>query len=113
MGTVFDVARSKGFRTGENSVAAIRAAKVTVKLKHHAAMDWRRVPALYADLRERDAIAAKALMFTCLTGSRTSEALGATWVEFDLESRLRTVPAARMKRGEMHRVPLTEVARFV
>ncbi len=111
IGTVLDVARSKGFRTGENPVTAIRDAKVlpkvTAKPKHHAAMDWRKVPAFYADLRERDAIAAKALMFTCLTGSRTSEALGATWEEFDFEARLWTVPAARMKGGETHRVPLT------
>ena len=53
--TVLDVARSKGFRTGENPVTAIRDAKVlpkvTAKPKHHAAMDWRDVPAFYADLR--------------------------------------------------------------
>ncbi|MBA3324237.1 MAG: integrase arm-type DNA-binding domain-containing protein, partial [Rhodobacteraceae bacterium] len=111
IGTVLDVARSKGFRTGENPVTAIRAGKVLPKVaakpKHHAAMDWRSVPALYADLRARDATAAKALMFTCLTGSRTSEALGATWREFDFEARIWTVPAARMKGGVVHRVPLT------
>lgn len=109
--TVLDVARSKGFRTGENPVTAIRDAKVLPKVaakpKHHAAMDWRDVPALYADLRTRNAIAAKALMFTCLTGSRTSEALGATWREVDFEARLWTVPAARMKGGVQHRIPLT------
>ena len=109
--TVLDVARSKGFRTGENPVTAIRDGKVlpkvTAKPKHHAAMDWRDVPAFYADLRGRDAMAAKALMFTCLTGSRTGEALGARWEEFDFEARLWTVPAARMKGGVTHRVPLT------
>jgi len=112
IGTVLEVARSKGFRTGENPVTAIRGAKVLPKVagkaKHHDAMVWRAVPAFYAALRARDAIAAKALMFTCLTGSRTSEALGATWQEFDLEKRLWTVPAARMKGGVSHRVPLTE-----
>ena len=77
--TVLDVARSKGFRSGENPVTAIRDGKilpkVTARPKHHAAMDWRGVPALYADLRARDAIAAKALMFTCLT--RVSHQRGA------------------------------------
>ena len=109
--TVLDVARSRGFRTGENPVTAIRDGKVLPKVaakpKHHAAMDWRDVPAFYADLRGRDAMAAKALMFTCLTGSRTGEALGARWEEFDFEARLWTVPAARMKGGVAHRVPLT------
>lgn len=109
--TVLDVARSKGFRTGENPVVGIRDARVLPKVKaraeHHTAMDWRDVPAFYADLRSRDAMAAKALMFTCLTASRTSEALGASWEEFDFDAMLWTVPASRMKAGETHRVPLT------
>lgn len=112
IGTVLDVARSKGFRNGENPVTSIRAGKVLPKsignVKHYAAMDWRGVPALYARLRARDAIAAKALMFTCLTGSRTGEVLGARWQEFDIEANLWTVPAVRMKGGLAHRVPLTE-----
>ncbi|WIY27634.1 hypothetical protein [Parasedimentitalea psychrophila] len=36
-------------------------------------------PAFYADLNTRKAMAAKALMCTCLTGSRTGEALGLRW----------------------------------
>ncbi|MEM9232212.1 MAG: integrase arm-type DNA-binding domain-containing protein [Pseudomonadota bacterium] len=112
IGTVLDVARSRGFRAGENPVAAIRAAKVLPKVQkkpqHHAAMDWRDVPAFYADLKGRSAMAAQALRFTCLTGSRTSEVLGAQWEEFDFDARLWTVPAARMKGGEEHRVPLTD-----
>lgn len=34
-----------------------------------------------ADLKLRKAMAAKALMFTCLTGSRTGEVLGMQWGE--------------------------------
>jgi hypothetical protein len=71
--TVLDVARSKGYRDGENPVAAIKAThvlpKVKKKPKHHSAMDWRAVPAFYADLGTRSAMAAKALMFTCLISS--------------------------------------------
>lgn len=108
---VLDVARSKGFRTGENPVVAIRDARVLPKIKaraeHHKAMDWRDVPAFYADLKSRDAMAAKALMFTCLTASRTGEVLGARWEEFDFDAMLWTVPASRMKGGAVHRVPLT------
>lgn len=110
--TVLDVARSKGFRNGENPVTAFRDGnvlpKVKAKPKHHKAMDWRDVPAFYADLNGRSAMAAKALMFTCLTASRTSEALGAKWDEFDFETRVWTVPATRMKAGEEHRIPLTD-----
>jgi integrase len=112
MRTVLDVARSKGFREGENPVTAIKAAhvlpKVKARAKHHDAMHWRDVPAFYADLATRSAMAAKALMFTCLTGSRTGEVLGMKWEEIDTEARLWTCPAERMKGGETHRVPLTE-----
>jgi integrase len=110
--TVLDVAKSKGFRSGENPITEIHDAKVlpkvTKKPKHHAAMDWRDVPAFYADLKTRDAMAAKALMFTCLTGSRTGEVLGMEWGEVDFNACLWTVPAARMKTDVEHRVPLTD-----
>ena len=53
-------------------------------------------------------MAAKALMFTCLTGSRTTEVLKARWVEFDFGESLWMVPAERMKGGVEHRVPLTD-----
>ena len=108
---VLDVAKSKGFRSGENPVTAIKDAgvlpKVKAKVKHHKAMAWQDVPAFYADLQTRSAMAAKALMFTCLTGSRTGEVLGAKWDEMDFDAGLWTVPAERMKTDTPHRVPLT------
>jgi len=110
--TVLDVAKSKGFRSGENPVTEIKDAKVlpkvTAKPKHHAAMHWQDAPAFYGDLKTREAMAAKALMFTCLTGSRTGEVLGMQWGEVDFDARLWTCPAVRMKTGSDHRVPLTE-----
>ena len=110
--TVLDVAKSKGFRSGENPVTAIKDARVlpTVKAKpqHHDAMPWRDVPAFYAELNGRSAIAAKALQFTILTASRTSEVLDMKWPEVDFDTLLWTVPAVRMKGGKEHRVPLTD-----
>ena len=110
--TVLKVARSKGYRSGENPVTAIRDSgslpKVKAKPKHHKAMHWKNVPAFFADLRTREAMAAKALMFTCLTGARTGEVLGMRWAEIDPEARLWTCPAERMKTSEAHRVPLTD-----
>ena len=108
---VLDVAKSKGFREGENPVTSIKDAqvlpKVKAKAKHHAAMKWQDVPSFFDDLRNREAMAAKALMFTCLTGSRTGEVLGMRWDEIDIEARLWTCPAERMKTANEHRVPLT------
>jgi integrase len=112
--TVLDVAKSQGFRSGENPVTAIQDAqvlpKVKAKPKHHSAMAWKDVPAFYADLKTRDAISAKALRFTCLTGSRTTEVLEMKWGEVDLEARLWTCPAERMKGSVLHRVPLSDEA---
>ena len=109
--TVLDVAKSKGFRVGENPITEIKDAKVlpkvTAKPKHHKAMKWQEVPNLYLELKTRNAMAAKALMFTCLTGSRTSEVLEMEWSEVNLENHIWTCPAERMKGGVTHRVPLT------
>ncbi len=109
--TVLDVAKSKGFRSGENPVTAIKDAQVLPRVKakpqHHDAMPWRDVPAFFAELNGRSATAAKALQFTILTASRTSEVLDMTWPEVDFDARLWKVPAARMKSGKEHRVPLT------
>lgn len=109
---VLDVAKSKGFRSGENPVTAIKEAqalpKVKHKPKHHKAMGWQDVPKFYADLKLRNAMAAKALMFTCLTGARTGEVLGMRWDEIDGDARIWTCPAQRMKTDVDHRVSLTD-----
>ena len=42
-----------------------------------------------------------------LTACRRGEVLGATWEEIDLEARIWTIPAVRMKGGKVHRVPLS------
>ena len=109
---VLDVARSKGFRTGENPVTAIKDSlvlpRVKVRPKHHVAMRWQDVPDFFAGLRERNAMAAKALMITCLSAARTGEVLGMRWAEIDSERQLWVCPAQRMKAGEEHRVPLTD-----
>jgi integrase len=43
-----------------------------------------------------------------LTVTRTKEVRFAPWSEFDLEGRLWTIPAARMKADRDHRIPLSE-----
>ena len=55
--------------------------------------------------------AGMALRFLVLTAARTSEAIGARWSEIDLDHATWIIPAARMKGGEAHRVPLAESRR--
>lgn len=64
-----------------------------------------------ASLRKREGVAALALEFAILTAARSGEVRGARWEELDLEARVWSVPAERMKAGREHRVPL--VARAV
>lgn len=45
-----------------------------------------------------------------LTGQRKGEVAGASWREFDLPSRLWTIPSERFKSNAVHRVPLAEDA---
>jgi len=109
---VLDVAKSRGFRSGENPVTAIKdagfLAKVKAKPKHHEAMRWQDVPAFFADLKSRKAMSARALMFACLSAARTGEVLGMKWQEIDVATCVWTCPAERMKTGADHRVPLTD-----
>jgi integrase len=61
-------------------------------------------------LRERDAVAARALEFAVLTAARTGEVLGAKLSEVDLKASVWSVPASRMKSAREHRVPLADAA---
>ena len=61
-------------------------------------------------LRAAQGIGARALEFVILTAARSGEVRGATWAEIDLEHAAWTVPPARMKAGNEHRVPLSDAA---
>ena len=56
------------------------------------------------------ALAAKALQFVILTGTRSGEVFGMTFDEIDFETSTWTVPVNRMKMGREHSVPLSEQA---
>ncbi|HEY0628566.1 MAG TPA: integrase arm-type DNA-binding domain-containing protein [Sphingomicrobium sp.] len=77
---------------------------------HHAALPFKEAPEFMAKLRARPAMAARALEFTILTAARTGEAINAVWRELDLEAKIWTVPASRMKAAVEHRVPLSTAA---
>ena len=74
---------------------------------HHKALPYATMPEFISLLRERPALAARCLHFTILTAARSSEALEAVWGEIDLDHKLWTVPASRMKARAEHVVPLS------
>ena len=70
-------------------------------------MPYADVPAFLKQLGAVSGRGARALEFTILTAVRSGEARGAEWTEIDLAAALWTIPAARMKEGREHRVPLS------
>lgn len=107
----------QGYRQGENPARwrghldhLLPARSKVSKVQHHAALPYAEIGAFLADLRGREAIAARALEFCVLTATRTAETLGATWDEIDTAARVWIIPASRMKAGRDHRVPLADAA---
>jgi len=77
---------------------------------HHPALPWRDLPGFMLQLREREAVAARALEFIILTAARSGEVRGMTWDEVDFAQSVWVVPAERMKATKEHRVPLSRSA---
>lgn len=114
---VLDWARVRGFRDGENPARwrghldkLLATPSKIAPVVHHRALDINAMPAFMAGLHQRQGIAARALEFLVLTAARSGEVRGATWAEIDMDARVWTVPAERMKAGKEHRVPLSPQA---
>src|SRR5262249_26357599 len=115
-----DWAKARGYRAGDNparwrghlSNLLPRPSKVRAA-KHYAALPYAEMGAFMSDLRSRTEVAAAALQFLILTAGRTSEVAGSRWDEIDRATRMWIVPAARMKSGREHRVPLSGAAMAV
>jgi integrase len=113
---VLDAAKAQGLRSGENPARwrghldQLLPKRQLLTRGHHAAMNYAELPAFMTNLQARQATAALALEFAILTAARSGEVLGARWEEIDLDHAVWVVPAARMKAGREHRVPLSRRA---
>ena len=74
--------------------------------KNHPALPYKQMPGFMGELRKLTSISAMALEFCIHNASRTSEVIGATWSEIDINEQVWTIPAERMKAGREHIVPL-------
>lgn len=79
-------------------------------VKNHPALPWREIGSFMEVLHQRDGLSARAIEFVILTACRSGEVRGARWSEIDLDAKLWTIPAERMKAGKEHRVPLSTSA---
>lgn len=115
---ILDAAKAKGLRPRDALNPAAWRGHLAMLLPkqsklirgHHAALPFADMPEFWSALASRPALAARCLQFTILTASRSGEALGATWGEFNLDAKIWTVPAERMKAGVEHQVPLSDAA---
>jgi integrase len=114
---VLNWATVRGYRSGENPARwkghlenVLAAPKKAARVKHHPALPIDEVPAFMVALRGQDGLGARALELAILAAARSGEVRGATWAEIDLEARVWTVPAERMKMKKEHRVPLSPAA---
>ena len=111
--TVWDWAKARGYVTGENPARLkghldkllSKTSKIK-RVKHHPALPYKQINPFIVALRKQKGSTPLALEFMILTAARTGEVTGATWGEIDLDAKVWTVPAERMKAGREHRVPL-------
>jgi integrase len=117
MEMVLDWAGARGFRSGPNPARwrghldklLAKPSKVH-RITHHRALPIDDISAFMTRLRNTDGAGAKALEFAILTAARSGEVRGATWKEIDLDARVWTISAERMKAAREHRAPLSEAA---
>jgi integrase len=112
--SVLDWAKARGYSTGENPARwrghldkLLPPRSKVRRAEHHAALPYAELPGFLVSLPQQEGIAARALEFAILTAARTGEVIGARWSEMDLLDKTWTLPAARMKSGREHRVPLS------
>lgn len=110
-------ATTAGYRRGDNPARwdgnlehVLPKSRKVKRTKHHPSLPATRIGELLVELRALPGIPALALEFTILTASRVSEVRFATAREFDIETKVWTVPGDRMKAGLPHRVPLCDRA---
>jgi integrase len=114
---VLDWCRVKGYRDGENPARwrgnldhlLPKPSKIR-KVEHLAALPYVELPAFMDKLRRQEGVVARGLEFTILTAARLGEVLNATAQEIDRANKVWVVPAAHMKGGVEHRVPLCKRA---
>lgn len=114
---VIDGAIALGHRSGDNPARwrghlqnLLPSQSKVSRVQHFKAMAYTDIPTFFRDLRQRDAISARAMAFSILTAARSGEVRGVTWVEINMDQAIWTIPEERTKSGRPHRIPLSPEA---
>jgi integrase len=117
---ILDWARAMKYRTGDNParwkghldhLLPKRSRVATVN--HHAALPIDETPGFIQLLQREETVVARAFEFCILNATRTNETMGMRWSEYDEKAQLWAVPAARMKAGRDHRIPLAKRSQHI
>lgn len=110
-GQIFRYAIAHGYAK-RNPVAEIRPSGIlpSTRKVDYARVDARELPDLLRAIQVYPGthVTRLALKLMALTFVRTSELIGASWAEFDLEASRWDIPAERMKMRTSHIVPLAK-----
>ena len=113
MGQVFQWAIAQGLRADNPADRNINQALPKANIRDHfKALPFSEVSAAVQTVQDSGAwIGTKlAFRFLVLTAGRSNEIRLAQWSEIDLDAATWTIPAARMKSGREHRIPLANAA---
>ena len=118
---VMDYARAMDLYVGENPARWRGNLKELLpdsskrnKPRNHPALPYTQIDRFMGELEKKGifstdgSLSSKSLAVVILTACRISEVVGAKWNEFDLNSRIWTIPGERMKAGRPHTVPLCQ-----
>jgi integrase len=99
-------------RAEYNPIADIGGALQAPTSRHYPFLPVAEIPKLIGSIQACPGhdVVKLATRLLILTGVRTAELRGAPWSEFDLDTALWLIPAARMKMSRAHLVPLSKQA---
>ena len=111
---VLDWAKARDMRLGENPARwrghlenLLPKKSKLLRVRHSPSLPYEYLGDFMTLIRTHTCLSASALEFTILTATRSMEVIKAKWSEINLEARVWTIPAERMKSGREHRVPLS------
>lgn len=113
IGTVMKWAIAQGLRTDDPTAALNQVLpKPNRKVKHRASLPYADVSNCLETVKQSDAMTSTklAIELLVLTATRSSEVRLANWSEVDLDAKIWTIPAERMKMKEEHVIPLSDRA---
>jgi integrase len=114
---VLDWSTVRKYREGENPArwkgwldTILPKPSKVAKKSNFTALPHCQIGQFMKDLQSREGVARFALEFLILTAARSGEIRGMVWDEIDLDAKVWTIPATRMKAGKEHKIPLCDKA---